>query len=65
MPELYAYTSVVSLAKQLGPDSDVFADALSDLREQLVDCLTAPPADLTPVAHRGASGPVGSDRRRL
>src|SRR5512132_833257 len=51
IPELYAYTSVVSLAEKLGPDRDVFEHALIDLREQLVDCLTDQEGDVLPIRH--------------
>lgn len=51
IPELYAYTSVVSLAEKLGSDRDVFDDALIDLREQLVDCLTDQKGDVLPIHH--------------
>ena len=51
IPELYAYTSVVSLAEKLGPDRDVFDHALIDLREQLVDCLTDQEGDVLPIRH--------------
>jgi hypothetical protein len=53
IPELYAYTSVVSLAEKLGPDRDVFDDALIDLREQLVDCLTDQEGDVLPIRRPG------------
>ena len=56
IPELYAYTSVASLAKKLGPDRDVFDDALIDLREQLVDCLTDQEGDVLPI-HQPAGRP--------
>jgi hypothetical protein len=49
VPELYAYTSVLTLAKRLGSAGDVYRDALDDLKDQLVDCLTDTPADLVPV----------------
>ena len=52
IPELYAYTSVVSLAEKLGADRDVFDDALIDLREQLVDCLTDQEGDVLPIHQR-------------
>ena len=53
MPEIYAYTSVVDLARRMGRDSDVFDDAIGDLRDQLIDCLTYQPADLIPISRRG------------
>ena len=53
IPELYAYTSVVSLAEKLGPDRNVFDDALIDLREQLVDCLTDQEGDVLPIHQPG------------
>ena len=56
IPELYAYTSVVSLAEKLGSDREVFDDALVDLREQLVDCLTDQEGDVLPI-HQPAGRP--------
>ena len=53
IPELYAYTSVLTLAKKLGPQADVYDDALIDLRDQLVQCLTDQPAQLIEVHRRG------------
>ena len=53
IPELYAYTSVLTLAKKLGPQGDLYDDALIDLRDQLVDCLTDQPAQLIEVHRRG------------
>jgi hypothetical protein len=63
IPELYAYTSVVSLAEKLGPDRDVFDDALIDLREQLVDCLTDQEGDVVPI-HQPAGRPDPTPPRR-
>jgi hypothetical protein len=51
--ELYAYTSVLTLARKMGSDRDVYDDALGDLRDQLVDCLTNPPPDFYQVHQRG------------
>ena len=53
VPELYAYMSVLTLAKKLGPEGDLYYDALIDLRDQLVDCLTDQPAQLIEVHRRG------------
>jgi len=53
MAELYAYTSVLTLARKMGPNRDVYDDALGDLRDQLVDCLTDPPPDLYQVRKSG------------
>lgn len=63
IPELYAYTSVVSVAEKLGPDRDVFDDALIDLREQLVDCLTDQQGDVIPI-HQSAGRPDPTPPRR-
>jgi len=57
VPELYAYTSVLTLAKRLGSAGDVYRDALDDLKDQLVDCLTDAPADLVPV-RKGRTSPT-------
>ena len=46
MTEAYAYASVAALAQDLGPDADVFDDALDDLRQQLAVCLAGPQAGL-------------------
>ena len=55
IPELYAYAGVVNLAKQLGRDRKVFDDALTDLRDQLVDCLTDQEGDVLPIRQPGVS----------
>jgi hypothetical protein len=54
VPELYAYTSVVSLAKKLRSDHDVFDETLTDLREQLIACLSDQEGKVIPIHQPGA-----------
>jgi hypothetical protein len=54
VPEFYAYTSVVSLAKKLRSDYDAFDETLTDLREQLIDCLSDQEGKVIPIHQPGA-----------
>ena len=49
MPEIYAYAQTADLARKLGIRGEV-ADAITDAREQLLDCLSTSEAAADPDA---------------
>jgi hypothetical protein len=60
--QMQAFIDITTLAKSYGRDSQLFDDAIDDVREQVLDCIedARPPIEPTNEARKGPVTPVST-----